>query len=304
MRRWPLFIVLSLAARAADARADTAPVRDPAAAEALFDEGRALLKAGRNREACAKFEASQTLDPAVGTLFNTATCALDDGRLATAWLRYRQAAALAHERADDREPTAVERARALEPRVPKLVVRVASAPPGLRLAKDGVELASGALATPIPADPGDVRIEATAPGFEPWSTVVRATEGHLTTVDVPALGRSDARHFANEAPLRTWQRPASYAALGAGALALGAGAFFGVRASNRWSDVDRTCPGGDCPDEATRTALEPAHDAASRDASLATACIVGGIVVAVAGVVLFVTSPSSTGARPRVGASF
>ena len=40
----------------------------------LFEEGRALAKAGNFTEACAKFETSLSLDPAVGTKLNFADC--------------------------------------------------------------------------------------------------------------------------------------------------------------------------------------------------------------------------------------
>src|SRR3954447_10405599 len=54
----------------ADARAD------PAAAEALFREGRTLLGKGELGAACEKLEASNTLEASAGTLLNLATCRL------------------------------------------------------------------------------------------------------------------------------------------------------------------------------------------------------------------------------------
>src|SRR5687768_8531645 len=48
--------------------------RDAAAGEALFIEGRRLMKVGDRPAACAKFAESQRLDPAVGTLANLADC--------------------------------------------------------------------------------------------------------------------------------------------------------------------------------------------------------------------------------------
>jgi hypothetical protein len=51
-----------------------------AAAEALFNQGRDLMTAGKFTEACPKFEASQQLDPGLGTMLNLAECYEKTGR--------------------------------------------------------------------------------------------------------------------------------------------------------------------------------------------------------------------------------
>ena len=58
-----------------------------AAAEALFSEGRSLASAGKCDEAIPKFQASQKLDPGIGTLLNLADCYEKVGRTASAWGR-------------------------------------------------------------------------------------------------------------------------------------------------------------------------------------------------------------------------
>jgi hypothetical protein len=65
----------------ADARAQ----RDPAAAEALFQQGKAALDRGDLDVACGKLRESHRLDPAVGTLFNVADCEERRGKTGTAW---------------------------------------------------------------------------------------------------------------------------------------------------------------------------------------------------------------------------
>src|SRR6476620_10990144 len=62
---------------------------DKAAAEALFDEGVTLLKQGKLQEA------SQRIDPGIGTLLYLAETYEKLGRTASAWATFREAASQA-----------------------------------------------------------------------------------------------------------------------------------------------------------------------------------------------------------------
>src|SRR5689334_22968510 len=63
---------------------------DPALAETLFREGKALLRAGDFAHACPKLAASYEQDPGTGTLLALARCQEGLGQLATAWSTYRR----------------------------------------------------------------------------------------------------------------------------------------------------------------------------------------------------------------------
>src|SRR6185436_15146558 len=152
VRYWPRLLlitaVLGLPSRAG------AQARDAAAGEALFQEGRRLMKAGDFTAACPKLEESLRLDPALGTLVNLASCEEQVGHTATAWQHWR-AAADQLPSSDKRRATAVARAGALEKVLPRLTIALgADVSPDAEVKRDGVRLGRASLGLPLPVDPG------------------------------------------------------------------------------------------------------------------------------------------------------
>ena len=72
-----------VASSALDIPFAAAQAHDRAAGEALFQEGRRLMKTHDFAPACSKFEESLRLDPATGTLLNLADCEEQLGHTAT-----------------------------------------------------------------------------------------------------------------------------------------------------------------------------------------------------------------------------
>ena len=70
------------------------PSPQATAAETLFVEGRQLFAQGDFAKACPKFEESNRLQPAVGTLLNLALCAEKAGNKAQACAHYAEVARL------------------------------------------------------------------------------------------------------------------------------------------------------------------------------------------------------------------
>jgi len=159
---------------------------DPAAAEALFREGRALSDAGDIAGACAKFRESARLDPAIGTTFNIADCEERLGHLARAWTLFGEVVQRLPA-TDKRHEVAQKRAAALEPRLPKLSVRLAGAAPvGSRVVRDGVELGQASLNTPLPVDPGEHTVVVSAPGRAERQFELLISEREIRTLEVDA----------------------------------------------------------------------------------------------------------------------
>jgi hypothetical protein len=176
-------------------------------AETLYREGRKLMAEQRYVEACAKFTESHRLDPATGTLLNIATCQEAQGKLASAWIAFSEAARAARrEGREDRLKFAEEHIRALEPRLSRLTVDVAAgpAPNDLKIMVDGFAIGPAAYGVAAPIDPGTHRVEAWAPGFEKWTTdvVVGGAADHRV-VTIPALSPESApATSAPEVPVR------------------------------------------------------------------------------------------------------
>ena len=109
---------------------------DPAAADALFQDGRRLMEEKRTSEACTKFDSAYKEEPTLGTLLNLANCREVEGRLATAWARWNEAEAKAHQAGDDRESLAKDRKESLAPRLPKITIVVTNPKPGIQVFRD------------------------------------------------------------------------------------------------------------------------------------------------------------------------
>src|SRR5688572_5284659 len=124
--RLPKLATTALVATLGLFAAEPAPAQDAsgkAAAEALFENGVQLMKAGRFADACPKLETSQRVDPGVGTLLYLAECYERLGRTASAWATFREAESLARaSNQADRARTAQARAQKLEPELSYLTV--------------------------------------------------------------------------------------------------------------------------------------------------------------------------------------
>ncbi|MCC6648269.1 MAG: hypothetical protein IT374_22205 [Polyangiaceae bacterium] len=218
---------------------------DAASAEALFVQGRAAADRGDHATACAKFEESNRLDPAPGTVFNLGDCSEKLGKLATAWQYFREVAQRLPA-SDERVPIAIARAARLDKRTPRLTIRLAaSAPAGTVVARDGSELGAASLGVALPVDPGEHQIEVRAAGRRPATRRVTIAEGAQQSLEVDAGPLADGAVGPAPRPDAAGssggRRTAGWIALGAGGVVFGVGVVTGVMVLGKKSTVDANC---------------------------------------------------------------
>jgi hypothetical protein len=277
-------------------------------AEALFRAAKDLQAENKLAEACAKYAESHRLDPKPGTILNVATCHELEGRSATAWADYAEAATFAaRARQAEREKFARGKIDELAKKLSYVTFQF-PALNDLEVLLDGRTLTPASAGTRMPIDPGDHSVEAHVPGKVTWTSRVTIEPGPAErTVVVPPLAAEGPPSPAAPAPSEgpaprdaSTQRAIGWLALGVGASAIGAGAFFGLRTLAKKSTVDDHCVGSRCDETGLR-----ANDAAKDAATLSTVSFAVGGGAVVAGIVLLVTSPSrsAAAAAPVNGAS-
>ncbi|WP_437733446.1 hypothetical protein [Sorangium sp. So ce1335] len=317
-------LAVATALAAAPAAAQPVSAQDQAAAQALFDEARALAAAGQHAEACPKLEESQRLDPSIGTQYYLAECLEGLGRTASAWTLYVQVGDLAEAAGQSaRASYARERAELIAPSLVRLSIRIPDAlrsVPDLRVERDGSLVGPPQWGAAVPVDPGRHTIVVTATGKKPWRREVDASApGTTVALDVPPLEEAPGAPAAAAAtpPPAAAPRPAPPSAAdaarwpaqrvlglvvgGAGLAAAAVGAGFGIHAmAKRDASNDGHCDAQDvCDPEGLRLRGE------SLDAArVSTIAFVGAGLALAGGAVLFFTAPSrSEPAAAQVGVS-
>ncbi|MBX3213770.1 MAG: tetratricopeptide repeat protein [Labilithrix sp.] len=298
------------------ARAHGEPADEDAAerADALFARGKADMAAGRVARACAAFDESYALDPSEGTLLALGLCHERSGDVGRAFreLRDVHASALASGR-EDRQRVARAALARVGPRVGRVVIRVDGGEPARCevVTLDGAPLGARDLGVEIPVEPGSHRVACARGGVAPWAETVVVTAGALGVVVVPAargdVPSPEPRGAAGGA--RSPEPPGGagdaepgaptlgFALGGAGLVALGVGAYFGVRAFDEWATVEAKCEPAACTDASARADA----DAARTSATVANVAVVVGAVLVAAGAYVILTSPRATKAAPSAG---
>ncbi|HVJ14812.1 MAG TPA: hypothetical protein VM686_05200 [Polyangiaceae bacterium] len=310
--------------------------RDPGAAQALFDQARQLVKEGKFAEACPKLVESNRLDPGIGTQFHLADCYEQGGKIASAWGTFLDVASQARAAGQtDREKAAQKRAEKLEPRLPRLTLNVPeqSRVPGLEIWRGGVLIGAAQWGTPMPVDPGEIEILATANGKKDFKQTLRLEEGKTASFDLPALVDAGAATpepapgppaQAKPAPSETDEEsededeavsePKSkkrrvesngsgallYTLAAAGVVGVGVGTGFALMARSSNEESKAHCDPGD-PNSCDATGVKMRNDALA-EGNIATAgFVVGGAALAGAGLMLLLGGGPSDKPKDKQG---
>jgi hypothetical protein len=273
--------------------------RHPAAAQALYDDARQLVRAGKYERACPELKESFRLDPGGGTLLNLADCYEKQGKEALAWATFKEALVIAQrDRRGDRVQFARRHIVDLESRLARLTVIVSpeAQAPGLSVSVDETPLGEAAWGVAMPINPGRHLVRAEAPGKRPFVAIIDVAPASVDQKSlIPALVDVEQEDEpVAEGAQGSLERQASvrrtlgFGVLGLGVASLGIASYFGLRARSRWSDRDDGCAPVGCTDAARR-----AGEDARRAATISTVGFAAGVLLAGAGVYLVLAAPKN-----------
>jgi hypothetical protein len=281
-----------------------------ARADALFREGRTLLAAGQLAVACAKLEESDRLDPKIGRLLNVAYCHEKQGRIASAWHEYDQAAAMAIQAGQaTRERFARGHASALARQLAFLRLELGTPPLGAQVRIDDEPLAREQWSIPFAVDPGLHTVTVQAPGYKARTQATVVTGAGEIRVEMGALEKEEAGsgQASAAAPLQAaataeapgapgGSRTLAWVLGSVGVVALGVGAASGLQALSLQGQADAHCPGRVC--DSTGTSLIGSARTAATVSTIGLATAVVGLG---AGAWLMLqSSPAPTAAHASV----
>lgn len=282
---WCIGFGLLLGASAASAQG-LAPERE-AERTALYEQGVKLAEQGRWPEAAEKFRAVVALRSAPRVLFTLGEAQQKSGKLVGARTSYAKSLAEARASGDDVAAAAAQEAlAALEPWIPRLVLRVEPRIEGAEASVDGATVPLDTGDAGVPIDPGAHRLVVRAPGRVTFEQVVIGQEGRSTKL-VVVLGQAQpapaARLLASGSPAMPADAASAGGPVGAlvvggiGAAALGVGVALYASGKGRYDEASDTCNSGRCPQQ------QAVDDGNAGRRQMIAGDVVGGVGIAALG---------------------
>lgn len=183
---------------------------------------------------------------------------------------------------------------AIDAELPTLVVEVRDAQgrslTNAALTVDGKPVPAANARDAIPLDPGAHSLLVEAPGFGGKSVEVTLVRGQKNRREQVQLVKRDPKVV---------YRGLGLAAGGVGALVLGVGLYYGVRAKLTYDDAEEHCPAG--PRSCDADGVSGGEDAHSQAATATTAVILGGALLAGGAYLYFTNQSSEVALGPALG---
>ncbi|HVZ36355.1 MAG TPA: tetratricopeptide repeat protein, partial [Polyangiaceae bacterium] len=243
-------------------------------AQAQFNEGVRFRDQGNYAEAARSFEASLGAVSSPGTLLNLGLCYDKLGRLRDAEQSFRRAF---DEAAQEPDPTrrqgwsdaAQNLLAQLSPRIPSVTVRVLDAGTRVQVNDQPVE-----PAIPLRLDPGRYRLEASAPGKQPYTRDFELAERQQIELAIPRLTDAPIASVATTPPAPAANVPleadttggahrsfgaAPWILWGSGVALGGSAIVTGLLAESKAHTLKERCPGYVCTDPSLEHTKTSAH---------------------------------------------
>lgn len=204
-----------------------------ARADQLFHAGEKKFDSGDHAGACADFSESLKLGPKLGTLLNLALCHETVGKPVLAWSEFTHAAVWASQNNQrDRYDFAMTHIRALEPKLPRVVLQLPADRAIAGLDLDGEPVPEQRWYLPLYLDPGEHRLAITAPGKKRTTLSFRVTTSPTDQlVYIPSLADDTEKPPAGAStPADPTRRILGFIGLGTGLVGVAVGSTFGVLA--------------------------------------------------------------------------
>jgi hypothetical protein len=267
------------------------------------------MQAGDYEDGCPALEESYRIEPLAGVLFTTAECHARWGKTATAVARYQDyvnafARMPTSQRVKQqrREEIARKQIAALQPKVPKLTLRLPdSVPAGTAVKREGITLGKPSLGVPIPVDPGEHVVTTEVPGGPLHQQRISIAAGEKKTVELeivlPAVESADTPSSAAVAtvhtpaadrPTSSSRRTIAYVVGGIGVAGVVAGSVTGALVFSKKSTVE-----DNCQDTACNLEGKEAADSAKVLGLVSTVGFGVGIAGLATGALLLLTEPNT-----------
>jgi hypothetical protein len=288
----------SLAAQGPTGTDSGRPAMDAATAEAKFDKGLRLFKAGKMADALPLFREVADGNGSPNARLYVGHCLQQLGKYVEAHRAFTAVVKQTTQRGDTKyEPTreaALAQLGLLEPRIAKIVVSLADVPNGLAVTLDGTALEEKDLGSPMVVEPGVHKVEGTAPDMAPVSRDINLEGGESKTTILafkkldtppppapePVAPKLDPSTSSGGFPTRT----VGFVAGGVGVVGLTVFTVAGLMAKSTFDRMSDVCGTAGCSDPAQLSDIDKGRS----QQTLANVGLVVGLVGLSAGAALVI----------------